>query len=410
MINLFRITSVNFDDHLTECSRSINDTKQDFLDTLRDIIKYAPQKSQIISNFLISLIKENPDLKCDITNLISSILSSSDTESVVSALIYCKSLNYKISYFPKLKTMENEYFKDEEIKLDNEIEVNEYFNNIEIFIENLKSGTNFYSDLDEILLFKVVQVIKNYQFDINECLNELDKLCINNEEFIGILYLQDKLDNFYLVSILLRTLNDDKSVENLFRILDKMNKKFRDLLISFIYEYFINRRIYKFNQDIKILFDTKEEIQEIKKYIDEDTVKEMKKYLSIQSLELFVPEYKKVYEMSQIDLIKKEEFDNIIIQNSKKEDLSLKDEFIINDDHFNYKKEFFINFCKLGSPSISHFLTYLEIYKDLFKMSDEDQKIFLEIFNEMFNSRDSFKKIVIGKMVRFKFIKEEFVK
>jgi hypothetical protein len=298
--------------------------------------------------------------------------------------------------------MENEYFEDEEVSLVKEIEINEYLNNLETFIEHIKSGNESFSDLDEVLLFKVIQIIKNYQFDINECLDELDKLCINNEEFVGILYLQDKLDKFYLVSILIRSLNDDKSVGNLFSIFDKMDKKFRDLLIPFIFEHFINRRIYKFNQDIKFIFDTKEEIQEIKKYIDEDTVREMKKYLSLQSLESFVPEYKNVYEMSQIDLIKKEEFDNFILQKNS--------ENIINEEDCAFKKDLYINFCKLGSPSISHFLTYLEIYKDHLRMNDEEQKIFIEIFNEMFGTRDSFKKIVLGKMLKFKFIKEEFVK
>jgi len=62
---------------------------------------------------------------------------------------------------------------------------------------------------------------------------------------------------------------------------------------------------------------------------------------------------------------------------------SLKNE-IKNKNFENIKKlpkeEFFNEFLKLAQPSISHFLTYLEILKDFFILKKDEQELFLNLF------------------------------
>lgn len=387
MVNLLNLNALNYEEALSFCK---NTDKKDVINIFKDCFLYAPHKVDSISRLIVDLCHDNSSFIQDIKDLTK--LTCSSVKTYVSFLIYCKSLNCKVSQI-KVKVVENDFFKDEKIEIVNEVEVNEFLNDLEIFIDNIRMNLdedikNNLVNFNEISFFKIISIIENYQFDIYECLDVLHKEYSTYEIFIGILFLinNSSINSFYLINLYLRSIYNEENSKILLKIFPIMKKDTRDRLIAFIYEWFINRRKFKNLHEENIPFETPEEILELKKFIDKDTVEELRKFLSLQSLELFIPEFKSIYEVGSINSIKKEDLD------------------------FNKnKKDFYRDFCLLGSPSVSHFLSYLEIYKNEMKMDEEQQKIFLEIFCEIFSNRTSFKKIVIDKMVKFNFIKSELL-
>ncbi|WUR02513.1 uncharacterized protein VNE69_02040 [Vairimorpha necatrix] len=379
MTSLLNISTLNYEDVLSHYKSA---DKNELISTLKDCFLYAPHKVDLICQLLINICQSDSSLILIITELLTT--PSPSIQSNISLLIYSKTLNFNIPSINS-KVIENEIFKNKEndILKDRELEINEYLNNLECFLEEIKSKLHFNVKIDELEFFKIIFIIKNYQFDIYECLDELTKYSTNDIDYLAILYLinNEELDSFYLINLFLRSIHDKENVNTLLKIFPMMNKQIRDRLIAFIFEYFINRKFFRHSPDTKNFFDSEEEISELKKFIDEDTVREMKKFVSIQNLESFLPDFKNIYEVKKINPVKKEDFN-------------------VNQD----KEGFYRDFCLLGSPSISHFLSYLEIYKEEMRMTEEDQKIFLDIFNEIFENRTSFKRIVLEKMSKFKFI------
>ncbi|EOB13425.1 hypothetical protein NBO_75g0001 [Nosema bombycis CQ1] len=133
-------------------------------------------------------------------------------------------------------------------------------------------------------------------------------------------------------------------------------------------------------------FGKDQDLIKIKEFVDDLTLDVLSKFCNLENLIQFLPEFKEKIEIPLIKPIPKEKF-------------------TIDDN----KEKFFRDFCLLGSPSVSHFLSYLEIYKKEFKLSEEDQRLFLEVFSRIFIKRKSFTGIILGKMVKFGIIKRELI-
>lgn len=68
---------------------------------------------------------------------------------------------------------------------------------------------------------------------------------------------------------------------------------------------------------------------------------------------------------------------------------------------FSSKREFFEAFLELTSPTPAHFLSYLELYKTEFLLTDEEQRLFLGMLSQFHQDDEPFLSIVIPKLKQF---------
>lgn len=345
-MELVKIDKINYEEILENIHLKIKTNKEDVFSTIKDCMLYIPHKYELICNVIVSIINYNLEFKEEIKNIILEPEISTDYQ--FSKFIYAKALGFMI----EIEGVENicQLFTD--VFIDTK--------NVNLYVNNLKD----FSNCDYIRLYYIISILKNYCFDILSCLNELQNFSIDNI-FEGILWMIGKIDDIYLINIILRLVEDNFTYNSFLFYCTKMPKNFRDLLLPFFYERFINKKSFI------------ENFSKLQEFIDEKTKLEFIKFCSFDSCN-------KIFDYDECNI----------------ESIS-KDQFKINED----KRIFYKDFCLLGSPSISHFLSYLELFKNEMRMDEENQKIFLEIFNDIFANKITFKKVVITKMKKFKFIK-----
>lgn len=342
-MELVKIDQMNFNDTLESIRLKLQTNKNEIISTIKDCVLYIPHKYEIICNIINSIITSDIEFEEEIKKI---IFESEDTN--LSKLIYAKALGFIV----ELEDVDTIYqlFSDDIIDTTCQ----------QLYINNLKD----FSNINYITLYSIISILQNYSFDLSECFNELQNFTVDNI-FEGILWMIGKIEDIYLINIILRLIEDVITYDSFLFYCSKMPKHFRDLLLPFFYERFINKKSFI------------ENMSKIQEYIDDKTRIEFIKFCSPESCSRLF-KYKEIH----IECLSK-------------------DQFKLNED----KKVFYRDFCLLGSPSISHFLSYLEIYKNEMKMDEEEQKKFLEIFNEIFDSKLTFKKVILEKMRRFKFIK-----
>ena len=74
------------------------------------------------------------------------------------------------------------------------------------------------------------------------------------------------------------------------------------------------------------------------------------------------------------------------------------------------KSEFFDSFILLTSPSISHFLSYLEQFKKKFKLTKKEQIEFIAKLKTFHSQNTGYLEIAIEKLLAFKIVKKENLK
>lgn len=345
-MELVKIDKINYEDILEEITSKIKTDKEIVLSTIKDCIFYLPHKYKLVSSVIDALLKFNPEFQEKIEEIFTDSETPQDCQ--LSKFIYAKALGCII----ELEGVDPGFHLFTDVALDT--------SNVNIMINNLKD----FSNVNYITLYFIISILKNYCFSIAECLNELQNYSVN-DIFEGVLWMIGKIDNIYLLNIILRLVEDNYTYDSFIFYCAKMPKPFRDLLLPFFYERFINKRSFI------------ENISKLQDFIDESTKLEFVKYCSAESCSKLFD-----YKEAHVESISK-------------------DQFKVCED----KRTFYRDFCLLGSPSISHFLSYLELYKNEMRMNEEEQKIFLEIFEEIFVNRITFKNVIIGKMKKFQFIK-----
>lgn len=73
------------------------------------------------------------------------------------------------------------------------------------------------------------------------------------------------------------------------------------------------------------------------------------------------------------------------------------------------KLDFFRSFLSIAQYSISHYLSYMELLKEHFKMNEQDQKLFYETLKDLYSDKEVFCQIIIKKMIKFNILHESIV-
>ncbi|KAF9765024.1 hypothetical protein NGRA_0044 [Nosema granulosis] len=350
-MNIVRLNESNYEEIFKEFNETEDSLKESIL---RDVIGYLPQKNEIISKLIVEseLLETNSDF---IKNILTGLLDSSTTEVLISTAIYAKRLGFKIN-LEEIEIISNQEKCTEmnpTINLEDSTKnsIVEYLEKIRRFAKEVNN------DNDPLPYFYCIATIKNFKFSVPECVRELSEMALEDVILSSVVFLSDSEDPVYLTAIFLRTMKEDNP-----RLFEFMQKSFRDFLLAMMHE---NNLLQKSHR----------------RFLDQQSVEIMLRFVNPENFYQSFPEYKQ--EHPPIKPIRK-------------------DGFVVSGD----KKKFFQDFCLLGSPSVSHFLAYLEIHKKHFKLTEEEQKEFLEIFQKIFKNRKSFSRIILGKMKLFGILKE----
>lgn len=325
--------------------------------TISDCIAFLPHKNEIISKYILDVDKKE-NCKEKIKDIIKEHLESERVEVLLSTVLYAKRLGIDLAFEEIKITGSGFHGMTVQMSEVSKIKVLEYLERIRQFI---LEGDGQRTDVDVLVYFFCISIIKNFRFSVTECLRELRSLADDKVILTAIAFLSDSEEPAYLLSLTLR-LPEPHHLLHL-----PMDKRLRDLLIALL-----------------LTGSPLPWSPRLKEFIDDETVDVLVGLVPLDYLASYLPEYN--LDTSPISSIRKEDF---TISKSK--------------------EKFFRDFCLLGSPSVSHFLSYLEIYKDHFILSEEDQRLFVDIFRGIFGSRRSFSRIILSKMVLFGILDKKII-
>ncbi|AFN83441.1 hypothetical protein EROM_080190 [Encephalitozoon romaleae SJ-2008] len=370
-----RINSTNYRRILEEVR--LSEDKERAIEDIKNVVLLMPHKSSIAANLISDLIKDDGDFRSGIVKMVDEILACGDGCMLISASFTLKKLGVggmeSLWWTKEIPTvsplLESVNFKVPPDSL------NECKEEAEKVLR-ITDEKNF----EEV--FCVSQAIRNFRFSIQECVTQLGYISRLKSLVDGIRVLQQKENGLYLSALVLELARKQGFMRVLLEELSSFDREFKDILIPLLFEHFYNpseenNSVYVSSSYMPLR--TSEDINLFKQLFTEDIVRNMKRISGSSKVEKFLDKGKDEG-TKKVPRISREEF----------EKTDLKD-----------REAFFKNFCFLGSPSISHFLTYLEIYKERFVLNKEDQKLFISIFFEIFEGLESFCRIVTEKMVRF---------
>ncbi|KAM0675014.1 hypothetical protein GVAV_001353 [Gurleya vavrai] len=434
--NVAKISNSNFNYIASNCKNNYEEDKQQIFNALNDIFLYLPC-SFIHYDFIKELANSN-NFKNDFQQNFETLKTKIDDSN--------KALNFLLNVFflEKAGIIRKEEFKNL-LKCNKLTVYNEFistitptikFNNI---IQNEESGMNLVLSnifFDEVIIKDIknffenhqnlvksfqntncdvliaFQIFKNLSFSVAEA-----KLSIKNyfeeKNYIQLIYAvflyQNNFEKIFLQAIFLDMSKKEFFLsifyDNFEEIKDyckknEESKKFLYAIIFMIYEQFyypIDEVDSYYTQNIEynpsLNIDNKHKFFQL---LDEDLISFIMQFSDKKILKnavdskfnyLFVNE--KEFEVSSFplkEIIKNQEFHKII-------DIS--------------KEEFFKAFFYIAKDSISHFLTYLEILKDYFVLSKDEQHLFCTIFEEQFADKKSFKKFICQKLELFNVIDDD---
>ncbi|AFM98724.1 hypothetical protein EHEL_080190 [Encephalitozoon hellem ATCC 50504] len=359
--------------------------KEKAIEDIKNVVLLMPHKSSIMASFISDLAKDDADFKNGIAKMIDEISTSNDSSMLISASFTLKRLG--------VKGMESFFWTKETPTISSLFECV----SLEISQDSLNGcreeaerilGIAGEEGFEEV--FCVVQAMRSFRFSVQECVSQLG--CISRQKSLvdGIRMLQKKENSLYLCALALEFAKKQGFLKILLEELPAFEQEFKGILIPLLFEQYHNPSEESSSVYISSSYmplRTLEDINPFKQLITEDIAKNMKRISGTSKVEKFLNEGKS--------------------EDTKKVPRMSREEFEKTD--FEDRKAFFKSFCLLGSPSISHFLTYLEIYKENFVLGEDDQKLFLSIFFETFGDYESFCRIVIEKMVRFRIIDSELL-
>lgn len=379
-----RLNNTNRERILAESLRSNN--RKSVLCALKDVITLMPHKSLLVSSFIDDLVKEDPGFKEEIVSVVNEISSTSHVDHLVSAAFTIKQLGFSgtdvFDWVGSFPVLENPPFVGFELLSPSK----EILDGSRKEVEEIRKviGT---ADFEGSLY--AVHIIKNFGFSIQECLLQLSFVSDQMQLVNAIRAVHNKDNVLYLSALVLELSRRQGFLAVLFDELPLFDVEFKDVLLSLLFEHFYEpgEESGTYANNSYIPLRSEEETRLFRGLMTEDTVRRMNR-------------------ISNSSKVQKVVHGDIRSAETKTRTIT-KEEFEATD--FEDKDVFFRNFCLLGSPSVSHFLTYLEMYKEHFLLDKEDQRRFLAVFLEMFSSAESFKRIVLGKMVLFEILDETLV-
>lgn len=318
---------------------------QKSIEFLSDLIKYAPFLSKSSSLLITEAISINPNLRAPISSLLTS--RSDDASVELSKCIYAAYLGANTNIFEPCYP--DGVFTDLSITC-NEIE--KYNGNVERFY--------VYSILSQLSLQKkeCLMFLRNLPYDFT----------------VDAIISDQSIQN---ISILIHMCKFYGFLEILEKKLSLFEKK-NEIIGCIFCNYFSERDLYTRDVDSSL----SHEIQVMKKILSEPEVLEYcKKVANPEYLGLITGNITPVTEKPKMSYA---EFSELKFKN---------------------KDQFFDAFLELSSPSVSHFFTYLEMYRDKFKLTKKEKENFINKIRNMHREDIAYIEIVENKLKEYNFIK-----
>ncbi|KAF7683213.1 hypothetical protein TCON_1577 [Astathelohania contejeani] len=437
---IIKLEPNNYDTVLKELTTIYSETKERILAVLEELAILMPQKCLITSVLFVDLAKTNVDFKNDVVSILQDWLSGYIKEERVEEIICILRLLWILEYFEFLEngTVDIIIKKFDEPRLDHvvkECRIIEAYKtiiweksedgkkqplNIQFSIsESLKNMLS--SKLDRLTqiekftntsngdIYLAKQIFNVFMFDPHECCTYTLKY-FNDSQFSDtiaglFLYLEEKGHfNSMEISLIIKLSKHEYFLKQFYAIIKQTKKSeniseiitnFINSAMAWIYEQYYNGHIKHFECKQYTPENSLEELMEFKSLLNEGVVREMIKYSDCDELIKFLPEELKEFVVIPTTFSYDENVK--MLKSSYKNGC-------INKLKTIEKVDFYHAFFKLTSPSISHFLTYLEAFQSYFILTNDEQTVFCEIMREYVKNKPIYKKIVTNKLLLFKII------
>ncbi|ELA41200.1 uncharacterized protein VICG_01799 [Vittaforma corneae ATCC 50505] len=323
--------------------------KTDFHDTkglisiLRDMIDHAPFASSIMSRFIVECINRNPSLESRIRDVLKE--STADRDAAFSRCIYATYLGAKTN-IPDIEPVSSIFSS---LALESH-EINNFENRLE----------NFYCH----------SIIRELRCNDRECLLRLSEL---PHECVIDYAVKDQ--NMFNTSLIIQMCRFYGFLESLEKRLPEFKMK-NEIIASIFMNYFSDSNIYSSRgKEPSDALDNEAGI--LRKLMTGNTLDYCLKVCNKYYLGLLLGRKFQDFQLPQI---------------SHSQFCKMK---------FSNVKEFLDAFLKLTSPSVSHFFSYLEYYKDKFRLKEDDKKLFVELLREFHKDNPVYLEIVLRKLSKF---------
>lgn len=237
------------------------------------------------------------------------------------------------------------------------------------------------------------QLLSNLQFNINECVCQLS-CYFESEDIVQLVYailtVSETIDKVDLILLVLSLAKEKGFLKELFPLIDSANRTHRTLCCFIFEQYYNQASAQKSYYDMSSTYNpsfSQEEANVFKSMVSSEIVNEMRTYSSKEDLELF---FGISIDDREIEITE--------------EAFQLQDTLNEHKELHMDQREFFHNFCLIGSPSISHFLVNLEANARLFDLDEDSQRLFCEVFIEVFRDKTVFRDVLSSKFLKFRVV------
>lgn len=339
-----KVTPLNFNQFVSSLEHA---REEEVSDIFCDFIDNVPFMAKIISQLALHYIDFNPNFK---SKLLSFILEESGSSDVkLSRCIYAAyfGANTNISdQIPKISALLSHHTVESGA-------IAEYENDLNVFYCSI--------------------ILKNLGYNKRECINRL--LTLSPDGLIKGIAMDQSLFN---ISILIQACGSLPMLEALEKLIHLFNMKNHIIALVFISNYSSDACYNGMSRNPTI----EQEKEIMKRLISGDALDYCLKTVNRKFLGLLLDRHLPEPAFSRI---------------THKEFRAM---------HFECKNDFLKAFLDLTSPSVSHFFSYLEIYKSEFMLEDENKKAFVEMLRECHKENPRYIEVVLPKMVSFGIISE----
>jgi hypothetical protein len=344
--------------------------KSKALSTIKDLILYVPSMININKKFIAKAIEHDSSYKLDILQILRQTYNEDYIN--ISLMIHHKFLKDILSDTTDLLIPVEGPLKS--------------INNVQIACIIKSIDQHKYEPKDnELDIFMCLSILKYFGFSKKECF-----LRLKDYKFITIIRTFNVLDDCYHICIILELCR----IEGFFEVLAQsissgtLKVKYTKELVSYLFVGAYSERDNCLSDYVFLQNERDKKL--LSSLFTDEIIEYTKKVSNWRILSNFLNSYK---------------------ENDQKYDFKetrqpfIKASEIINCQ-FKDKVDFFNKFILVTSPSISHFLSYLEHFKEQFRLSQEEQAIFMDLFKKFHAENPAYLEIALSKLYKFKIIKE----
>lgn len=413
---IIRLNPKNFDIILGEFKKIYTSSKTHLLEAIIDCVLYMPHSHHLISDFILQASAESHGLQHDFVSEVQKLGLRDAYEffSLLAVLNHLESKDFvaKGTTQHLVDSLDLGEFKEfmnflgihggHEVRTDADVGAKPLELRISSDLrEDIRSKVRDFGGM-KVKYPKMnydcciaQQIIRNLGFNMQECALQLTGYFNPGniaQAVYSILISAGSLATVDFILLVLSLSKEQNFLGEFYPFVDP-SEEVQRIVCSFIFEQYYNdvggqKSYYDMNSAYNPSFCT-EEIELFKSVVSEDTIQEMRSYSSRQDLESF---FGKQINEDEVEITE--------------EAFQLQDALNEHKDVQMAQREFFHNFCLIGSPSVTHFLVNLENSVRHFDLNEDSQRVFCEVFLEVFGQKKVFREVVCRKMLKFGIIAE----